>query len=83
MIRTREMGDVVARDGTVVTQEMLDEMFERAEAGDFPGTPGPVFLGLPPFVEDAEAPLAVRPSEPREPVPGTTAGDGSQARAAL
>jgi len=55
------MDDVIAHDGTVVTQQMLDEWFEQAEAGELPGTPGPTHPGRPLSIGDeAATPLTVR-----------------------
>ena len=55
------MGDVIASDGTVVTQRMLDDWFERAEAGELPGSPGPTHPGRPLSIGDEVAtPVTIR-----------------------
>ena len=60
------MSDVVARDGTVVTPDMLDEWFEQAEAGELPGSAGPTRAGRPLSVGDeAAVPVTVRLDEAR------------------
>ena len=40
---------VVAKDGSIVTEEMMDKWACDAEQGIYPGTPGPTFIGRPPI----------------------------------
>jgi len=76
---------IVAENGTVVTDAMLDTWVEDAEAGHLPGKPGPVRMGRPRTVGTTApaSPVTVRLSESQRKKLDNLAGARNVSRAAV